>query len=204
MVKYTKKQLKEIETIIGKKLENLEDLKIEEIDEIIFVEQIELGEIEEANFYEAETEMGVPYIKKGRIPLEEVLKIAPKLFEFLKYSNNPKTSIKDGLKMKTKEGLKNINGKIEKSRKIREKDKKTTIERNEKIHEEIQKLIESNVNYNKSLLWTLYFIGRGEKRTERFEEDGKDIELLKIQNSFINDESLDEIKELRSEYYENN
>lgn len=204
MVKYTKKQLKEIETIIGKKLENLEDLKIEEIDEIIYTEQIEIGEIEEENFYEAETEMGVPFIKKGRIPLEEVLKISPTLFEFLKYSSNPKTSIKDGLKMKTEEGLNSINGKIEKSRKIRDKDKKTTIERNKKIHEEIKKLIESNVNYNKSLLWSLYFIGRGEKRTERFEEDGKDIELLRIQNSFISDETLEELKELRSEWYENN
>ena len=53
----------------------------------------------------------------------------------------------------------------------------------------------------RNLMWSLYYIMRGEKRLERFEEEGKDIELLKIQNSFIDSETMAELKDLRGEYY---
>lgn len=202
MVEYTKKQIKEIETIVGKKIENIENWEIEEVEEVIFVEQIEEGKVERENFYEAITGMGLPYIKKGRIPFEEVEKIAPSILEFLKKSSNPKGDIKDVLKMKSEEGVKKINKRIEKSKKIRERDKVRKIERNNNIHKELGKLETKKVKLNSGLMWSIYFIKRGEKRAERFEEDGKDIELLKLQNSFIDEETIAELKEIRSEYYE--
>ena len=69
---YTKEQIKQIEKIVSKKVEDLENWTIEEIEEPIFVEQIEEGEIEKENFFEAITGMGLPYKKKGRIPYEEL------------------------------------------------------------------------------------------------------------------------------------
>ena len=45
---------------------------------------------------------------------------------------------------------------------------------------------------------------RGRKRLEYFQENGDDIELLRIQNSFVDEETMVELKELRSEYYESN
>lgn len=200
-MKYTKKQLKEIEEIVSKKLENLEDLEIEEIEEPIYVQQIEDGEIEKQNFYEAVTSMGLPYTKKGRIPFDEFEKIAPNILEFFKNSSSPRTDTKDCLKMATEKGINKINGRIKKSAKIRERDKPSIIERNENIHKEIVALKAKKVNVNRSLMWSLYYIMRGEKRLERFQEDGKDIELLKIQNSFIDNETMEELKTLRGEYY---
>ncbi len=203
-MKYTKEQLKEIENIVGKKLEDLESLEIEEIEEVIFVEQVELGEVEEENFYEAVTKMGLPYIKKGRIPFEEVEKIAPVVLEFFKKSSSPQVDIKDALKMRTEKGVKGINTRIEKTRKIRERDKKATIERNNNIHKELELLESKKVKVNKPLMWSLYTIMRGRKRLEYFQENGDDIELLRIQNSFVDEETMVELKELRSEYYESN
>ena len=203
-MKYTKKQLKEIENIVGKKLEDLESLSIEEIEEVIFVEQVELGEVEEENFYEAVTKMGLPYIKKGIIPFEEVEKIAPIILEFFKKSSSPQVDIKDALKMRTEKGVKGINTRIEKTRKIRERDKKATIERNNNIHKELELLESKKVKVNKPLMWSLYTIMRGSKRLEYFQENGDDIELLRIQNSFVDEETMVELKELRSEYYESN
>lgn len=202
MAKYTKEQLEEIEKIVCKKVEDIENWDIEEIEEPIFVEQIEEGEIEKENFYEAITGMGLPYIKKGRIPYEEVEKIAPIVLEHLKMSSNPKTDIKDVLNMKRKEGVEKINKRINRSSKIRERDKVKKVERNNAIHNELAKLESKKVKVNKGLMWSLYIIKRGEKRVERFEEDGKDLELLKIQNSFLDEETISELKELRSEYYE--
>ena len=199
---YTKQQLKEIENAVTKKLKNLETLKIEEVEEPIFVEQVELGEIEEENFYEAVTKMGLPYIKKGRIPFKEVEEITPTTLEFFKKSTSPKTDIKDVLKMKTKEGISKINGRIEKTKKIRQRDKQSTIERNNRIHDELNKLESKKVKVNQNLMWSLYTIMRGRKRLEYFEENGDDIELLKLQNSFIDEETMSELKELRGEYYE--
>ena len=147
--------------------------------------------------------MGLPYIKKGRIPYEEVVKIAPKLLKHLRNSSNPKTDIKDVLNMKTEKGVNKINNRINKTKKIRERDKNRKIEINNAIHKELAKLESKKVKVNQGLMWSLYTIQRGEKRLERFEEDGKDIELLKLQNSFIDSETIDELKEIRSEYYEN-
>lgn len=201
-MKYTKEQIKQIEKIVSEKIENLDDLEIEEVEEIIFVEQIEEGEVERENFYEAITKMGLPYIKKGRIPYEEFEKIAVELCNFLKESSNPKSDIKDALKMKTDKGIKKINERIQKSRKIRDKDKQSVITINKKIHDEIKELEKNKVKVNQNLMWSIYMIKRGEKRFERFEEDGQDIELLKLQNSFIDEETIKELKEIRSEYYE--
>ena len=203
-MKYTKEQLKEIENIVGKKLEDLESLEIEEIEEVIFVEQVELGEVEEENFYEAVTKMGLPYIKKGRIPFEEVEKVAPVVLEFFKKSSSPQVDIKDVLKMRTEKGVKGVNTRIEKTRKKRERDKKATIERNNNIHKELKLLESKKVKVNKPLMWSLYTIMRGRKRLEYFQENGDDIELLRIQNSFVDEETMVELKELRSEYYESN
>lgn len=200
---YTKEQLKEIETIVGKKVEELENWDIEEIEEVIFIEQIEEGEVEQENFYEAITGMGLPYIKKGRIPFEEVKELAPTLLEFLKESSNPKSDIKDALNMKTEKGVNQINSRIEKTSKIRKRDKGAKIKRNTNIHKELTLLESKKVKINSGLMWSIYIIKRGEKRLERFEEDGKDIELLKVQNSFLDEEIIKELKELRSEYYEN-
>ena len=202
MAKYTKKQIKEIEEIVNKNIENIENWTIEQIEEPIFIEQIEEGEIEKENFYEAITGMGLPYIKKGRIPFEEVEKIAPRLLEHLKESTNPRTDTKDVLKMLTEEGVKQINERIKKSRKIRARDKDKAIAKNDKIHEELKLLEAKKVKVNRGLMWSIYIIKRGEKRAERFEEDGKDLELLKLQNSFLNEDVIAELKELRSEYYE--
>ena len=199
---YTKKQIKEIEAIVGKKVENIESWSIEEIEEPIFVEQIEEGEIEKENFYEAVTGMGLPYIKKGRIPFEEVESISPTLLEYFKNSSNPKTDIKDALNMVTNEGVTKINERIQKSKKIRERDKAKTIKSNKLIHQELQELYSKKVKLNTGLMWSLYIIMRGRKRLERFNEDGKDVSLLKLQNSFVNEETIEELKELRSEYYE--
>ena len=199
---YTKEQIKQIEEIVSKKVEDLENWTIEEIEEPIFVEQIEEGEIEKENFFEAITGMGLPYKKKGRIPYEELEKITPTILKFLKESSNPSTDIKDVLNMRTKKGVEKINNRIEKSKKIRVRDKKPKVERNKNIHNELSKLDKKGVKINKGLMWSLYFIKRGEKRLERFEEDGKDIELLKLQNSFLTEETILELKELRSEYYE--
>ena len=58
------------------------------------------------------------------------------------------------------------------------------------------------VNVNQGLMWSIYIIKRGEKRLERFDEDGKDIELLKLQNSFLDEDIIEELKEMRSEHYE--
>ena len=63
-------------------------------------------------------------------------------------------------------------------------------------------LKEANVKVNRNLMWSVYKIMRGQKRLERFEEDGQDIELLKLQNSFIDDETIELLKEMRTEYYE--
>lgn len=202
MAKMTKKQIKQVEEVVGKKLEDIENWTIEEIEEPIFVEQVELGEVEKENFYEAVTEMGLPYIKKGRIPFENVEVMAKTILEFFKESTNPKVDIKNVLAMKNQEGVKKINNRIEKSNKIRDKDKQKTIERNNDIHDELELLEESGVKINKNLMWSFYKIMRGEKRLERFEEDGQDIELLKLQNSFIDEETMSELKEMRSEYYE--
>lgn len=193
----------EIKTAVEKKLENIEEMKIEEIEEIIFTDQVEIGEFERENFFESETEMGVPFIKKGRIPFNEVEEIAPTICEFLKDSINPNTTVKDVLKMKTQDGVNKINNKISKSTKIRSRDKQSIMERNQKINRELKALEEKKVKINRNLFWSIYKIMRGEKRLNRFEEDGKDIELLKLQNSFINNETLKELQEMRSEWYEN-
>lgn len=199
---YTKKQMQEIEKVVGEKIEDMDNWSIEEIEEPIFVEQIEEGEIEKENFYEAITGMGLPYKKKGRIPYEEVEVIAPELLEHLKMSSNPKADIKDVLNMKTEKGVDKINKRISNTRKIRERDKVKKINKNNEIHKELTKLESKKVKVNQGLMWSLYIIKRGEKRLERFEEDGKDIELLRIQNSFLDEETIDELKALRSEYYE--
>ena len=201
-MKYTKEQLEQIKEIVNEKVENLEDWGIEEIEETIFVEQIEEGEIEEENFYEAVTGMGLPYIKKGRIPFEEVESISPTLLEYFKNSSNPKTDIKDALSMVTDKGVKKINERIQKSKKIRERDKVKTIESNKLIHQELKELCSKKVKLNTGLMWSLYIIMRGRKRLERFNEEGKDINLLELQNSFVNEETIEELKELRSEFYE--
>ena len=199
---YTKKQIKEIETIVGKKVEDLENWSIEEIEEPIFVEQIEEGEIEKENFYEAITGMGLPYTKKGRIPFEEVEEIAPTLLEHLKKSSNPKIDIKDVMNMRTEKGIKKINDRISKTKKIRARDKDKVINKNNAIHTELKTLAGKKVNVNQGLMWSIYIIKRGEKRLERFNEEGKDVELLKLQNSFLDEDIIEELKELRSEYYE--
>lgn len=199
---YTKKQMQEIEKVVGEKIEDMDNWSIEEIEEPIFVEQIEEGEIEKENFYEAITGMGLPYKKKGRIPYEEVEAIASELLEHLKMSSNPKADIKDVLNMKTEKGVDKINKRISNTRKIRERDKVKKINKNNAIHKELTKLESKKVKVNQGLMWSLYIIKRGEKRLERFEEDGKDIELLRIQNSFLDEETIDELKALRSEYYE--
>lgn len=199
---YTKKQMQEIEKVVGEKIEDMDNWSIEEIEEPIFVEQIEEGEIEKENFYEAITGMGLPYKKKGRIPYEEVEVIASELLEHLKMSSNPKADIKDVLNMKTEKGVDKINKRISNTRKIRERDKVKKINKNNAIHKELAKLESKKVKVNQGLMWSLYIIKRGEKRLERFEEDGKDIELLRIQNSFLDEETIDELKALRSEYYE--
>lgn len=191
----------QVREAVEQKLENVEDWDIEEIEEIIFVDQIEGGEIERENFYDSVSKMGVPFRRKGRIPYEEFEKIASELLEFLKSSTNPKADIKDVLKMRTEKGVKQINGRIEKSPKIRQRDKPGIIERNEKIHNELKVLEDKKVKVNKSLMWSVYSIKRGEKRIERFEEEGQDIELLKLQNSFIDEETMELLYEMRSEYY---
>lgn len=201
-MKYTKEQIKQIEKVVGEKIEDLDNWSIEEIEEPIFVEQIEEGEIEKENFYEAITGMGLPYKKKGRIPYEEVEAIAPELLKHLKMSSNPKADIKDVLNMKTEKGVEKINKRINNTRKIRERDKVKKIDKNNTIHTELKTLENKKVKVNQGLMWSLYIIKRGEKRLERFEEDGKDIELLRLQNSFLDEETIDELKALRSEYYE--
>lgn len=146
--------------------------------------------------------MGLPYKKKGRIPYEEVEAIAPELLKHLKMSSNPKADIKDVLNMKTEKGVEKINKRINNTRKIRERDKVKKIDKNNTIHTELKTLENKKVKVNQGLMWSLYIIKRGEKRLERFEEDGKDIELLRLQNSFLDEETIDELKALRSEYYE--
>lgn len=191
-----------VQKAVEEKISNLEGWKIEQIEEPIFVEQVEIGEIEKENFYNAVTEMGISYIKKGRIPFEEFEEMAPNMLQFLKESTNPKVDTKNVLAMETEKGVEKINSKIERTKKIRDKDKQKTIDRNVNIHNEINTLKENGVKVNRNLMWSVYKIMRGEKRLERFEEDGKDIELLKLQNSFIDDETMEELKEMRSEYYE--
>ena len=195
-------ETKEIETIVTQKLENPEEMEIEEIEEIIFVDQIEEGEIRRENFLESITKMGLPYTKKGRIAIEEVEETAEELCEFLKYSTNPQGDIKDLMKMKDKKGVDKINNKIKNSTKIRERDKAPVIERNNTIHNELKALSKKKVKVNNNLMWDLYTIKRGERRAERFEEEGQDIELLKVQNSFISNDMIDELKELRGYFYE--
>ena len=192
----------EVQKAVENKISNLEGWTIEEIEEPIFVDQIEIGEVEEANFYEAVTEMGVGYIKKGRIPFEEFEEMATSMLQFFKESTNPKVDTKNALAMETEKGVEKINAKVKRTSKIREKDKQKTIDRNINIHNEIKTLKENGVKVNRNLMWSVYKIMRGKKRLERFEEDGKDIELLKLQNSFIDDETMEELKEMRSEYYE--
>ena len=104
--------------------------------------------------------------------------------------------------MVTNEGVTKINERIQKSKKIRERDKAKTIKSNKLIHQELQELYSKKVKLNTGLMWSLYIIMRGRKRLERFNEDGKDVSLLKLQNSFVNEETIEELKELRSEYYE--
>lgn len=201
-MEFTKEKIEEVKAAVEQKVETIEDWSIEEIEEPIFVDQIEESEIERENFYEAITGMGLPYKKKGRIPYEEVEVIAPEVLRFFKESINPRTDIKDVLNMKTKKGVDKINKRINKTKKIRERDKVNKIERNNKIHDELAALEKKKVKINKSLMWSFYIIMRGEKRIERFEEDGKDIDLLRLQNSFLTDENIEELKELRTEYYE--
>lgn len=201
-MEFTKEQIAQVKTAVENKLETINDWTIEEIEEPIFIDQIEEGEIEKENFYEAITGMGLPYKKKGRIPFEEVEAIAPEILSFFKESVNPRTDVKDVLNMKTQKGVDKINKRISNTNKIRERDKTAKIERNNKIHAELKTLEGKKVTINKSLMWSFYIIMRGEKRTERFEEDGKDIELLKLQNSFLTEENIEELKELRTEYYE--
>lgn len=199
---YTQEQIDEVAKAVNKKVEDLTTWSIEEIEEPIFVEQIEEGEIEQENFYEAITGMGLPYIKKGRVPFKEVEQIAPEILELFKKSINPRTDVKDVLKMKTKKGVDDINNRIRKTNKIKQRDKDKKIESNIKVHEELKLLESKKVKLNTSLMWSIYTIMRGRKRLERFEEDGKDVELLRLQNSFLTDEIIDELKELRTEYYE--
>lgn len=191
----------EVREAVEQKLENVEDWDIEEIEEIIFVDQIEGGEIEKENFYDSVSKMGVPFRRKGRIPYEKVEEIAVELLAFLKESSNPKADIKDVLKMRTEKGVNQINRRIKKSPKIRQRDKEGVMERNEKIHDELKALENKKVKVNKSLMWSIYAIKRGEKRVERFEEEGQDIKLLKLQNSFIDEETMELLYEMRSEYY---
>lgn len=201
-MEFTKEQIAQVKTAVENKLETINDWTIEEIEEPIFIDQIEEGEIEKENFYEAITGMGLPYKKKGRIPFKEVEAIAPEILNFFKESVNPRTDVKDVLNMKTQKGVDKINKRISNTNKIRERDKTAKIERNNKIHAELKTLEGKKVTINKSLMWSFYIIMRGEKRIERFEEDGKDIELLKLQNSFLTEENIEELKELRTEYYE--
>ena len=191
----------EVRKAVEQKLENVEEWDIEEIEEIIFVDQIEGGEIEKENFYDSVSKMGVPFRRKGRIPYGEFEKVANELLEFLKDSTNPRADIKDVLKMRTEKGVTQINKRIQKTPKIRQRDKEGVIEKNLKIHDELKVLESKKVKVNKSLMWSIYMIKRGEKRTERFEEEGQDVELLKLQNSFIDEETMELLYEMRSEYY---
>lgn len=197
---------KEFESKVRETLEALpgmtEERQKQVVNQIVYVDQIEIGEHEELNFVQTETELGLPLVRKGRIEFAKVEEIAPTMCDFLKQSVNPKGDIKLLNKIYSEAGLKKENAAVEKRRSIRARDKPEIIERNKEIYQEVKKLEEAGCKMNKNTRWSIYKIMRGKKRVESFEEDGMDLDLLTLQNSFLSNEDLEEIYELRKELYE--
>lgn len=195
--------MKELKEQVQNRLENICEMDKETVDFLVYVDQIEIGRVEEATFVATETALGTPMIRKGRIPFAKVREIGVVTCEFLKTSTNPKTDIKHVLNMRKESGVKKANDKVEKSTKMKTRDKQVVCERNESIHKELPALEEAGLKVNNNCLWAIYKIVRGEKRTERFKEDGYDIEVLLAENACITPEQMEEIYERRSEIYEN-
>lgn len=204
--KYSKAELTAMEKQVHEVLDSLDNMSEEKqkqvVNQIVYGDQIEIGEYEEANFVVTQTELGLPLKRKGRIPFEEVLKIAPILCDYLKGSINPKQSIKRIKKCSTEEGKNKLNESVKTNRSIRKKDKKGETVKNEEMFKEQDALEKAGLRMNKNTCWSIYKIMRGRKRAENFEEDGIDIELITLQNSFLSDEELEGIYERRSELYE--
>lgn len=195
-----------MEKQVRKVLGNLENMSEEEqkkvVNQIVYADQIEIGEFEEANFVLTFTELGLPLERKGRIPFDEVLAIAPVLCGYLGESTNPKQSIKRVKKCSTKKGMEKLNKGVDENTGIRTRDKPAEKEKNKNMFEEQVALEKAGLKMTKNTRWSIYKIMRGEKRRRNFEDDGFDIEILKLQNSFLTNEELEDIYERRSELYE--
>lgn len=192
---------KSVQEVMEERLQDVYSWDIKAIEEIVFIEQIETGINEEENFYEALSEHGLPYKKKGRIPWNEFVNVAPVLVEDLKCTD-PRARIKDILGLKTKEGLEKMNRFIDASRKVKARDKEAKKERNSAIHEESMALSHLGVKFNKGLLWSVYYIQRGKLRIERIEENGGDWDLLYAQYECVDEETIKLLFDLRKEYYD--
>ena len=185
----TKEQIEIMETL------NVEQMSKEEIDDVVTINNIVIGEKEEDEFEET-IRFGIAMPKEGRIPfnvVEENLDVIWTEIENIK--GFPGDTINTGMfttKLVSKDekffeefvdGMKDRRG-----RPMKEEQKKYR-----KMREEALVLIEKGLKWNDNLIWTLWKIIRGRRQRAFMEKSGESVDFKIELYSYIHDETLDAI-----------
>ena len=174
---------------------DVDKMTSEEINDVVTVNNIVIGEKEEDEF-EATIRFGIEMPKEGRIPfdiVEENLDVIWTEIENIK--GFPGDTINTGLfttKLVTKDE-KFFEEFVGDMKDRRGKPMKEEQEKYRKMREEALGLIEKGLKWNDNLIWTLWKIIRGRRQRTFMEKSGESVEFKIELYSYIHDECLDEI-----------
>ena len=174
---------------------DVDKMSKEEIDDVVTINNIIIGEKEEDEF-EAGLRFGIEMPKEGRIPFEIVEENLDVLWEEINNIRGyPGDTINTGMfttKLVTKdeeyfeEFINNM--KDRRGRPMTEQQ-----ERYREMRKEALLLIEKGLKWNENLIWTLWKIIRGRRQRAIMEKTGESVEFKIELYSHIHDECLDEI-----------
>lgn len=167
----------------------------EEIDDVVTVNNIVIGEKEEDEF-EAGLRFGIEMPKEGRIPFSIVEEGLDVIWEEINnIKGYPGDTINTGMfttKLVTKDEKyfeEFVNDmKDRRGRPMKEQQKKYR-----EMRKEALALIEKGLKWNDNLIWTLWKIIRGRRQRGIMEKSGESVEFKIELYSYIHDECLDEI-----------
>jgi len=174
---------------------DVDKMTSEEINDVVTVNNIVIGEKEEDEFEET-IRFGIAMPKEGRIPfdiVEEGLNVIWEEIENIK--GFPGDTINTGLfttKLVTKDE-KFFEEFVGNMKDRRGKPMKEEQEKYRKMREEALGLIEKGLKWNDNLIWTLWKIIRGRRQRTFMEKSGESVEFKIELYSYIHDECLDEI-----------
>lgn len=176
---------------------DVDKMTSEEINDVVTVNNIVIGEKEEDEFEET-IRFGIAMPKEGRIPfdiVEENLDVIWTEIENIK--GFPGDTINTGLfttKLVTKDE-KFFEEFVGDMKDRRGKPMKEEQEKYRKMREEALGLIEKGLKWNDNLIWTLWKIIRGRRQRAFMEKSGESVNFKIELYSYIHDECLDEILE---------